>query len=372
MPPLARPILSKLAERGVKDGSSQTATLGLAEVTCRRKFTCAWTESADAAKHFLGYARIDRDAGGEPVRLRRLLPAPHPDDAALVATALTVTANYQWLAARGANAAAPGSRTNRLADQSVGSSYKKLDFEVQYERPMYDLREDADTSINEEYKRYVDFLEPRPATEVQTLPGHTLSYVLAPGQAAPAVFTSGSPPATAASLPIPGTVPLIQTLRDIPVVWKRLPADFYSFFDPGPAVRRLTGDPAASPPVRPYVGTVNKTAFGPYPAGSLLVHDWKPVRRPAPFVQYAPVEGGGYRWVSPAVEWDVEYTFRYRPSLHNFVFLNDLRASGSSAPLRAGYYYASRSKTYYAPGSVPDGDSLFCEREFRDLFKVQA
>ena len=388
MPAIVRPTLTKLAENGTRDGSSQTSTLGLGEVNVKRKLVVLWEEANKAAQHFLGFSRISRDGMGLPIRIERLLPISHPDDPALIATALSVTTNHHWLSSRGTNIALPGSRTNRLPDQSVGSIYDKLMFDVQYERPMYTLLEDSAVLPSEEYMRYVDFLEPKPSTEVITLPGYSLNYTLAVGQPKPAIFLDRTKAA------IPGNVPLIQPIRDVYAVWKRLPADFYSFFSTSPWLDRITGTPNATTPIKPYIGTVNKTQFGSYPAGTLLFTNWEPIRKPAPFVLYTG-SPGSMTWISPAVEWDIKFTFRYKPNGHNYIYLNDMAipppaVSPPPPPpppavppppppplvppppptLRSGYYYVSRTGVFNTSGNVPDGDSIFNEREFRDLFKV--
>lgn len=353
--PITRPTLTKLAEYGVRDGSSSRATLAIGEVSLTRKLRVFWDETGLAAQHFLGYSRV---AGG---RLERLLPAPHPDDPTLVATRISIVDNHRFTAARGSRRPTD----DRLPDQSVAAAYGQATIEVQYERPMYTLLEDSAVAPDQEFLRFVDWGEPQPTEEVFTQPGHTLNFVAA----------SGTPFGGGATLPVGYNVPRVFPLMDFTVTWKRLPADLFNPTAPGAWLLRMIGDPFATPAKLSYQGMVNKEPFGPFPAGTALLRSWRPVRRPAPFVLYsAPDPGGPLVYQSPAVEWDIEFQIRYDPKGHNRKWYSDPvpPSTSRSTPGASGLYFVGAGTTHYAPGLVPDDYSLFNERPFADLFNVNA
>jgi hypothetical protein len=154
---------------------------------------------------------------------------------------------------------------------------------------------------------------------------------------------------------VPFNKPLQQTCMTFRCTWHRLPADLLDWNAPGPWLVRMLGEAAAGDVT--WMNTVNKTAIWGFDPGTLLVTAWEPERRSMPFGTY---------------EYDVHFTMVWRPQGHNFLFYNDLDDAGAS-----GYFFVAREEptgtlTYEAPGSVTDGVSLFNEREFRDLFKVQA
>ena len=361
--PITRPTLTYFTDIGVRDGSSQTAVLGLGEVSTTRHVVVKWGEAQQAAQSLLGYSRITPGSGG---RLERLLPLWHPLDPSLIPVRVALERNHQFLKGLGANLNVPGSLTNTLSDGSVGSVYKKVCLRIEYQRAMFDLKEDADTPRDAEAGRYVDWGVPEPVTNAMTTPGHLLHYTVPPGQTPPALWQGQT------SFGLSFNVPRIETGFRLAVRWLRLPAPLWQPLTPGPLVQRLVGDPHGSPPQRPYIGTVNKTQFGPYKPGQLLLEGWSVERRPAPFVLYTGTQNNPPGYLSPAVEFDFVYNMAYRPYGHNFVYFNDYRAPGQTGPTGSQYCYVSRTKTYHAPGSVPPNDSLFDEADFNDLFKVYA
>jgi hypothetical protein len=250
-----------------------------------------------------------------------------------------------------------------LSDQSIGSAYDKAILELSYERPMYKLLEDHECPADQEYLRYVDWGDsPQPTEEVFTMPGHTLNFIA----------QSGTPFGGSASLPVGYNVPKIFPMIDFQVTWKRLPAEIFDVYFPGPWLLRMVGNPN-NPSMVPYQGIVNRTPFLTFPAGTLLLKSWRPIRKPAPFTLFnTPFPGGPMTWASPSVEWDIEFTFRYDPKGHNYKFYVDPVPPGGSRSNagNSGLYFVGAGTTWYPPGNVPDRYSLFNEREFADLFVV--
>jgi len=112
---------------------------------------------------------------------------------------------------------------------------------------------------------------------------------------------------------------------------------------------------------RSYIGTINRTEIFRIPPGKGLLVSVKPMMRSSP-VDHVDWDIGA--------RYDISFTLEVCPlsAGWNGLYWNDVLGFGSD------YYFVSRggSTVYYAPGTVPDNASLYNEREFRDLFKVQA
>ena len=147
-PTVARPAITFIRERGVKDGSSPHESGGVDETSCTRKFFVPWAQRWDAVKYFVGCSDLARPAaagGGVdtvPTRLIRLTPQAHPDRPNLYATKVLSIAGFAFDAKR-----TPG-------DGTIASTFDKAEIEVQYEPLTYKVAEDGTTDAKEEWRRF--------------------------------------------------------------------------------------------------------------------------------------------------------------------------------------------------------------------------
>ncbi len=271
------------------------------------------------------------------MRLRRLTPLPYSDDQNAVSPAwyarrITVDHNH---AVRGA--------TLIVGDGSKAATYKKVVFTVHYEKPKFYVADDAATAADEEYKRWTEWPKGRAEADVLTFKAGAMTYQNSGGSGASNQVT-------------PYGANRVMPLSRIAFIWRELPPGIISLFQgtPIPWQLRLMGDGV----VDPYVGTINKTKIGYFNPGTLYLKDWEWDETPSPVDDPA--------W-SLGIRYDVTFNMIHRPTPGgwNWTFYSD-PSKGNS-----GFYYNSRSKTYHGPGTVPDYDSLYNEREFKNLWKVQ-
>lgn len=325
--PITRPTLTKNAERGSRDGTSPRDTWSLDAVGSDIKRFVKWSERFDAIDYYLGHARIDLDGSGDPLELQRLTPKPHPYDARLYPTRMEGIYNHKI------DDLAPYT----TVEGEVMNAFEKVEYLIHYERLPYKIKEDDE--ITYEYERYTYIGEERVSTDYVTLPGGGLGYRR----------SSGSDPPH--NQPIPFATGIVLPIIEFPVTWYRLPEELIDFDTPGPWLKRLIGSASA----KSYLGSVNKYAFKGFQPGTLLFSNYRRIRKPMP------VTLNGY---DPAVEWDIEYTFAYDPNKWNFKYYWSLADATNN-----GWYFISKD-SYYASGSIPDGASLYNERNFDDLFDV--
>lgn len=340
MPAIVRPTLTYLAEFGVRDGSSSTSTKSTSEVTATRKFIGLWSERASIADYFLGHPEIEWNAlgpfGGEPVRLRRLTPLAHPEATNFYATRITVEHNHKVNGA-----------TLIAGDASKAANYRKVVFNVIYEKPKYDVLQDADILPEQEYLRWTEWPKGRTQADVLTFKAGSGTYRNAGGTGASGQLN-------------PYGQNRVQPVNHLAFIWRDLPPALITFFT-GQAIPwqlRMLGDPAAPADIL-MPGTINLTTFAKFGPGTLFLQNWEWDERPAPVNDPSWTLG---------VRYDITFNILHRPTPGgwNSLFYSDPNGA------KSGYYYFSRSDTYHAPGAVPDYDSLYNEREFRDLWKVQA
>lgn len=199
---------------------------------------------------------------------------------------------------------------------------------------------DDATVAGNELLRYVSIGDPKASVEYLGLPGGTIKYFRASG--------TDLPHNTGVAFNIGKVLPIVEFV----VTWHKVPYDIYDpsgliLSAPSAWQKRIYGDPA-TPSAKPFIGTVNKTTFLNYPAGSLLLANVQPIRR--------------FNNIGQS-EWDIEFTLAFDTNKWNHKYYSSIDAT------HEGYQYVGRTQ-YYADGSVPDGQSIYNEREFADLFKV--
>jgi hypothetical protein len=347
-------------------GDQQPAT------AVRKFFVTPWEARDRFAKWVLGEVGINVDVS--PPVLTRTPPQRHPKFPDMVATRIVGIKGY--LPAPGSRITGAGTTTYPLPDyaQSDGAAteqnyklakYESAIIDVEYTHVRYNPWGDGQlisegyspSNEGEEMNRYTEVMDPKTSAEYLQLPGMLLYYT----RTNPA---AGKPHGHA----IPYGIGLILPLEEFTIVWRRLP---YSLVDPfsdwsttigqsgagtlSPIFKRIYGDPDDPDDYtkRPYLGTINKTTIFGRAAGTLCLTGFASVRRSGPTPE---------SW-----EVDLFYTFTFDPNRgwdRKYFHPND--GVGTSA----GWYYVSRSKTYYEHGSIPDKDSQYDEREFRNLFVI--
>lgn len=349
MPALVRPTITKIAPSGVRDGTHRRYSVDLnGEVSMTRKFWIFATDRLKVAEYFLGYSK-EQDS-----RLRRLLPLTDDDDTTFVASGVTYLREQKFTGPTGANPLLPGNRTTNPAPVTggVNAAFYRGEIEVRYTRIQYRLLSDDDCPADTEYNRFLQLMEPRPASNILTLPGHVFRYACPPGSVT-------TPPD---QTNIPFNIPRIFPAVEIPVIWYRIPASVFQFSSPGPYLKRYLGDATTTPETPSWWGTINKYETLGFRAHTLMLTDWRLVPRPSI------VPETGYL----SIDWDIHYTFLYDPNRHTFKYFNHVKPPSGSWTDRSGFYQVTSNGTYYSPGAgtLPDNTSVANERDFSYLFRL--
>jgi hypothetical protein len=328
---LDRPNLTKQAERGVRDGTSSLRTRTLNEVSDKRKAWFNWPERNDALKRFLGYNDLLFDASNFPTSLTRLAPMVHPNSDYLHVTRFTENSCHKVI--------------NKLLDPTDGTTravFDKIDVELVYERLPYRALSDDDVRWDgSEFTRFVSVGEKKATADYIGLPGSAIKYI-------------------ALNKPIQYNSGIISPTQEFNITWHRVPAALWNYDIPNYWTDRINGtDDEYS-----YIGTINKTAFKGYPAGTLLLTNVSDKQCPAP----VDIPETWFALLEFPYEIDIIFNVHFNPMGWNYLYYNDI--SGTTTAGNSGWYFVGRGTTNYPPGSVPDEYSIYNEREFRDLFKV--
>lgn len=338
--PIVRPTLSYLRERGVRDGSSPRKTLSQSETSFTKRYFVSWSDRYNVVKYFLGDVRISYDGSipPEPVRLERLVPLLFPGEEFAYASRISVLNNHKITG-----------KESTAFDGAVSAIYDQVEIEVTFEKPKYRILTDASVGADEEFLRYVQF---------PIMPDMTGQYVQIPSGGLTYVAQGGADPPTDHKVPFQAG--MIEPQMKMQFTWMDLPPDildYYSTIGPLPWWDRMIGTDSE----RSYIGTINKTEIFRIPPGKGLLMSVKPMMRSSP------VDSSDW---DIGARYDIQFEFEICPipGGWNALYFNDVAGFASD------YYYVARggSTTYQAPGTVGDNESLYCEREFRDLFKVQA
>ncbi len=313
-------------EYGVKDGESPIVTADLESLHSVRIYEVDWLNYGIAIYQLLGYPTMDNSDPFNP-GIKRYLPQIDPDFPWAVATKI--------LSVKGV-----GARGNYPANGFTAAKYKRARITVAFDMPDYDvLADDYTPGWPMEFYRYRTF-EAKPAAEYLS-PPNTGYFYWAEGPNKGGAF--------------PGNIGIIEGCIDYVWDWIQVP------FEAMP-----------SDDIQATVGCVNSTAF-PIGDGSstmaapgtLLLMGWEPMRKNSPF---------GLR------TWRIRFTARYKKTGHNNFYDYDGAhfqtgcsggsGSGGSGTYNPGYRQISKCGNLFAlPGTVPDGQLVYNQREFRNLFK---
>lgn len=351
--------------------------------TQRKALVTPWTKRDVFCRWVLGEVAVNWDL--DPVGLTRTPPQPHPAFPGLYADSVASMVGFRPAPDRtgGLPNAGTGTTEYDIDEYDIGGSptgvqypvakYESAIVTVNYAQyrflPWGDGRATAE-AMADETGRYTEVTDPKSSAEYLQLPGMVLYYTR-PDQELDEGGILGPMPA---GLSIPYGTGLILPQEEITVVWRRVP---YEVFDPlgqgdygsgggwfggsgaganlSPLYKRIYGDPEDpdDEDKLPYLGTINKTAIFGRAAGTLMFSGVDPVRRSGP--------------TPDTFEWDLHYKFLYDP---NRGWDRKYYHPNTKDSAEAGWYYVSRTAVNYAHGSIPDKDSQYNEREFRDLWVV--
>lgn len=349
MPAITRPTTTYFQEKGTRDGTARVDQFGMGANSSNRLVWCPWEDRYKIARAIIGYSKLAKEDGIDPDKitgLRRLTPLAHPDinpldlddgPGNMFASRINSIKGHKPLVGELSENDAD---INALAKKNV---FEAAIFEVQYENIGYQVREDDEVTDwpENEFERFLEILEPTPSSSYITLPGGTLNYIR----------ESGSTPPH--GLPINFNVGKIFSTMQFKFLWKRLPFDLFNPIAQSNWAKRIWGDPA-DPDAEKLIGSVNKTEFLGFAAGTLLLENVRPIPVRSPFY---------FIW-----EWDFEFTLNFNPNRWNFLYYFNNAAAGATD---RGFYFVGAGTTYQAPGSLDDDTSIYNEREHKLLFDVR-
>lgn len=314
-----------LETRGIRDGSVFEEEFEPGAAMLTRRFMCDWDKRYDVITWLVGdYPTTYSDSG--TTKISRIMPQRHPEFSNWIATKIVSCTPFKFIGDQfdGDDGVVPTGAPTHL----------KADLVVQYEPTPFTLKDDADTSLEEE--RYIS-KEGYPDTEVQgtttyqTFPGGIMRFTRDGGGGFP------HNKQVAANIGIP------QNEETFSWIWRRLPMEV---FEAGSTLReRYHGDPAAG--TKGWVGSVNKS-YDPIgrPPGTCMLMRALPVRRLDP-------TGVGYVI-------DLKLDFLYRPQGHFFFYAFNPDGTGTGN----GYYEVTTDATYRDPSVMPDDKTLHHVREW--------
>lgn len=332
-------------ELGTRDGSGPTFSATPGEAQATRTFLCFGNQSSNAATWFVGDSDVNDGAGPTSRNITRRNPQPYPGNSKLIATSVRITGHKSTgQTGNGNTAASPLA----LGDLTLVNSYQMAKLEVTFTLELYraDIEDNLIGAGFHEYDRYVNTSETRASAELQQVPAGMMKWV------SPTANTANSPH----NQPVPFQSGVILPLEDFPVTWMRVP---YNAWGDGTAIwQRVYGNGTSAP----YLGTVNKTAIFGRPAGTLLLDSVRAIQKPCPIAQLGNTTG----W-----EWQIEFGFKYDPNQWNQKYYFSPVPGNRT---QNGWYLLGTGNAtgaaYYSAGNVPDGYSIYNEREFANLFNV--
>lgn len=329
-----------LESRDIRDGAHPTEVFSPEGATSERSYFCDWEDRYDVIKWLVGEAAIWSDAGDDTVT--RIPPQTHPDaefaDKWFCTKVVSITGHK------------PTGDAGGPAWSLPSPEYERAEIKCLFEYVSY-AADKADDEVTTEQDRYTiapghPFNDIATSAEYVTMPGGSLNFLESGGV---------GPPYTAPHMTtIPYGIGFPMMREKFSFTWERVP---FTGFQPSSTLRQRVQGTAAN---RTYIGSVNKTTFGNYPAGTLQLQGCEPRLM---------LDPTGTGWV-----WRIKYIFEYAPDgMHNLYFFDSRRDPTTNAPLTpslSGWYQAGRGPTYQAPGAIADDTTLFHEREFADLWVV--
>lgn len=354
----------RLAEHGVKDGSSPRVTFDRTGSIATRQIECLWEHRYAVARWFVG--QVDHWDNSGVDTLTRLLPQKLPKPAGeplwvpdFYATKIAEITGLTW----DGNEPDDWHRMERDGDDNVGSinpnpmpvfqfteetlnRFTHALLTVQYERLPYVLENDEGTETED--ARFVQLVPKPSAPEYLTVPSSTQVFIAESGV--------GFDNPAGHLIPVPYPVGLTESGYRFILRWHRLP---YDVWGPGTALwARVFGDGTTSPTGLPYLNAVNKTQFyGTFSPGTVMLEEVTDEIVPVLFDEYIAV-------------WTIDFHFWVKPGGHNkqwhFPNTNGFAGAGNAAKR----LLVGRGNTYYAPGSVPDLYANYIERDLYQLFNI--
>jgi hypothetical protein len=314
-----------LKTAGVKDGSHPTRSLDPGSASIHRDWFCNGTAVKDAIAAILGGVRTTVEANP---RLSRLMPMIVPGET-----------NYPAMAIETITGAGGCGKDD---DQTV-PQYPKLRLRVRHELAFFGLQ--SDDSVISEQLRYTEVLPSQTEVRYLSLGGmsSSLKYITA---------DAGSP---LYGRPIPVSIGRPDQTVKFAFKWWRIPLSAWNNAAPplfGGVYQRVRGPATFLAPEGSYVGCINKFPFFGRPAGTVLF------------------DGVDEEIVPDLV--DGTYCFniisRFTERVHGWNKIWYQARPGEAVD--SGYYYVSRTPIYHDAGDVPDGVSLYNERDLNRLWIV--
>lgn len=325
---ISRPSIDFLNEGGSADGSSPAENFAPDASTADRVIRCPWGQRFDAVVSFLGYSQIG--AGG----LERLTPQPHPDLPGMMYATKSQIKGWKFTASR---AAIDGTTANQFSKAHVTLGYEHVPYAVKEDYG--DPGGNGISGPNNEWERFTYVAAVRSEAEYLSLPVGGLKYQGVSGQ------VKGSP--------VPYGIGKIISIQAFDLKWVQLPYDLYSLVSATAWQTRIWGDPGTS--TKPLIGRINKTQLFNWPPGTALLENVEMEPKKHPTI---------------GLSWDITFKFKLNLNANgkgwNWLYFF------SPNPSIANWYFVGKnsSNTTYAPGTVPDGESLYDEVELKDCWKV--
>jgi len=321
----------------VRNGSHPTEVFGIDGATSERTYFCEWNTRYDTIAWLVGEVALYVDGGGD-TKVSRIVPQAHPDP----------LFQSLWFCTKIL------SITGHVIIEDSPSTlpdpqYQRAEVKCLFEPVTYKVR--GDLGLTSELQRYTiepgfPFNDINTATEYVTMPGGILNYLTPTGEL--------TPPYTKPHMtPIPYGIGFPMVREKFSYTWERVP---YGGFEPSSNLRQRVQGTASA---RPYLGSVNKTTFGNYQAGTLQLQGCEPRLMLDPTGKF--------------YVWRIKYVMEYAPDgMHNLYFFDSRRNPDGSpiTPGLSGWYQVGRGPAYQTPGTIVDNTTLFPEREFADLWVV--
>jgi hypothetical protein len=312
---------------GVRDGSHPTHTRDVNASTVEAEYLVKFSKFEEFFAFMLGAQKLYTDG---VQKISRLPPQRWPrtygsEDDSFVAVKIPRATGHKIFG------------DNVLETNFPIPEYTHMRVSVLFQHCPFDIETDADTTV--ETQRYVQTLPSQHETSYLTLPCGVMQYKTAGG---------GAPHGNQIPYNIGFPIPQSTISRK----WIRLP---FGAWGPGTTLfNRVNGDQVAG--TKPYVGSVNLTAFMGYPAGHLLYLGLEEE------LQLDPL-GEDFSW-NLTHKWLVKY---YAP--HTWFYFHPIAAADAAL---AGWYYAAKTGAAHRAtvATMLDDESLFHAREHANLFKV--
>jgi hypothetical protein len=310
---------------GVKDGAHPTWSLDPGSASAHRDWHCNGNAFKDARALLLGGVRLTEELNP---RLSRLMPMAMPGER-----------NYPAMAIESAT----GTGGCGIDGPDGVPVYPKLHLRVRHELVFFGLQSD-DVVISEQL-RYTETLPSQTEVRYLSLGGMSSSLKYITADASSALY----------GRPIPVSIGRPDQTMKFAFKWWRIPLSAWNNAAPplfGGVYQRARGPATFLAPEGSYVGCVNKLKFFGRPPGTVLFDgvDEEPV---------PDLVDGNYCF-------NLIYRFTERASGWNKIWYQARSGEG----VDSGYYYVSRTPIYHDAGDVPDGVSLYNERDLNRLWLV--